>query len=115
MGWGLECVEDREYLTGQGYSALRNGFYGCGQSSQSPTGGRGGWQPWFIYVPALESVHLLDMYVLLIESLIIVPNRCLQCTLVVQMVHTLFKDLSLNLNDGYCLCCEVCACYIHFL
>ena len=68
-----------------------------------------------MYVPVLEFVHLLDMYVLLVESLIIVPYRCLQCTLVVQMVHTLFKDLSLNLNDGYCLCCEVCTCYIYFL
>ena len=68
-----------------------------------------------MYVPALEFVHLLDVYVLLVESLIIVPYRCLQCILVAQMVHTLFKDLSLNLNDGYCLHCEVCACYIHFL
>ena len=59
-----------------------------------------------MYVLALEFVHLLDMYVLFIESLIIVPYRCLQCTLVVQMVHTLFKDLSLNLNDGYCLHCD---------
>ena len=115
MGQGLECVEDREQLTGQGYSALRNGSYGCGQSSQSPTGGRVVSSPWLMYVPVLEFVHLLDMYVLLIESLIIVPYRFLQCTLVVQMVHTLFKDLSLDLNDGYCLCSEVCACYIHFL
>ena len=30
----------REQLTGQGNSVLRNGSYGCGQSSQSPTGGR---------------------------------------------------------------------------
>ena len=70
---------------------------------------------WLMYVPVLEFVHLLDMYVLLIESLIIVPCRCLQCTLVKQMVHTLFNDLSLDLNNGYCLCSEVCACYIHFL
>ena len=75
----------------------------------------GGWQPWLVYVPVPEFVHLLDMYVLLIESLIIVPYRCLQCILVALMVHILFKGLPLNLNNGYCLCCEVCACYIHFL
>ena len=63
----------------------------------------GGQQPWLMYVPVLEFIHLLDMYVWLVESLIIVSYRCLQCTLVAQMVHILFKDLSLNLNDGYCL------------
>ena len=71
--------------------------------------------PWLVYVPVLEFFHSLDMYVLLVESLIIVPYRFLQCMLVVQMVHTLFKDLSLDLNYGYCLHSEVCACYIHFL
>ena len=108
-------MEDREQLTGQGYSALRNGFYGCGQSSQSSTSERVVSSPWLMYVPVLEFVHSLDMYVLLIESLTIVPYRFLQCRLVVQMVHTVFKDLSLDLNNGYCLHCEMCACYIHFL
>ena len=115
MGQGLECEEVREQLTGQGYSALRNGSYGCGQSSQSPTGGRVVSSHGLCMSQHLNlSIYWICMYGF-IESLIIVPYRCLQCTLVTQMVHTLFKDLSLNLNDRYCLHCEVCACYIHFL
>ena len=41
---------------------------GCGQSSQSPTGGRVVGSHGSCMSPVPEFVHLLDMYVLLIES-----------------------------------------------
>ena len=85
-------MEDREQLTDQGYSALRNGSYGCGQSFQSPTGGRVVCGPWLVNVPVLDLSIYLICIVLFIESLVIVPYRCLQCALVMQMVHTLFGD-----------------------
>ena len=87
-GRGLECEEVREQVTGQGYSALRNGSYGCGQSLPVSHWWEGGQQPWLVYVPVLEFVHLLDMYVWFIESLITVPYRCLQCILVARKWFT---------------------------
>ena len=89
-------MEDRKQLTDQGYSALRNGSYGCGHSFQSPTGRRVVSNPWLMYVPALDlPIHWVCI-VLLIESLVIVPYRCLQHILVTQMVHTLFGDALLG-------------------
>ena len=67
-------MEDREQLTGQGYSACEEWVLWVWDNPPS-LALVGGWSAThgLCMSPVLEFVHLLDMYVLLVESQIIVP------------------------------------------